>query len=114
MVSYHIQLRMKYTCCTEACLPSPCINGGVCAVIMDGGSQETFQCVCTPQYTGVYCETASSRTNGTIPCVVTYIQTTQRYTIIILHTPKGDTGSSNLFVKTIEQLFKYFLGIHVT
>ena len=66
-------------CCTEACLPSLCINGGTCEPIMDGGSQETFQCVCTPQFTGVYCETASSRTNGNhnIPCADTCIQMIQ-------------------------------------
>ena len=51
-------------CDTEACLPSPCINGGTCVTTMDGGSQEMFHCACAPQFTGVYCETAASSTNG--------------------------------------------------
>ena len=72
-------------CCTEACLPSLCINGGTCATIMDGGSQETFQCVCTPQFTGVYCETASTRTNGNIPCADTCIQHKARDTCLCLN-----------------------------
>ena len=51
-------------CDTEACLPSPCINGGTCMITMDGGSQEIFHCICTPQFSGEYCETTASRTNG--------------------------------------------------
>lgn len=65
---------------TEACLPSPCINGGTCMTTMDGGSQEMFHCACAPQFTGVYCETAASSTNGnTLINVEIYIYTHTMY-----------------------------------
>jgi len=75
----HIQntssLEINNYVCTEACLPSPCINDGTCVTTMDGGSQEMFHCVCTPQFTGVYCETSTPRTNGNVSTYITYIHT---------------------------------------
>ena len=62
---------MNEICITEACFPSPCINNGTCVTSMDGGNQETFHCVCTPQFTGVYCEATNPSTNGNILYVIT-------------------------------------------
>lgn len=44
---------------------------------VDGGSQEMFHCVCTPQFTGVYCETTASRTNGNVSTHIIYTYSTR-------------------------------------
>ena len=75
-VSFHIDLQMYFLTLPTAAIPTvgpgachsnPCVNGGTCVDRAFG----SYDCICTPQFTGPHCEGKYNR--GKRNCLCCYV-----------------------------------------
>ncbi|XP_041054608.1 protocadherin Fat 4 [Carcharodon carcharias] len=75
-----IDLWFAYECLPVACFPDPCKHGGTCLSSSDG----TYHCVCTPDFTGSFCDFCTSIINDHSACQEGKIQLPQWSIAVII------------------------------